>query len=481
MAVQISGNDITVPRDTTVTRNLTVGGVLTYEDVTNVDSVGLVTARSGIEIGARPGVGASISVDGNAIFSGITTATTLRSTTGIVTTLTATGLTVDSGTTNTCATFQSSDAGAVINLTDNSARSSISQNGTDLLIISDTDAGDADSTIKFQVDSSTKAIINSSGQLLLGTTTEGASNANNLTIASSSSAGMTLRSGTTSSANIYFSDATSGAGEYAGFIQYNHTNDYLIFGTGGSERLRIDSSGQFSLGRTSQITGNGNSSTSVFEQLSNSNYPLALHSSQTNKRGLLIFYATTGAGNAGDPFIVCTDNTNNKFQVTSDGTTTIRGNLVMATAGKGIDFSSSQTSSSKTGATTNSEVFDHYEEGTFTPTYDGTWTNIDNSHVRHSRYTRVGDVCHVWMEYFMTNNNGAWADQSNIRGFPFTGRQSLYVPVTLTVMYGPSGYSTDSNAAGRAYFDSYDDRLYFKMGSYSGVRHIWVQFSYLVG
>ena len=73
MAVQISGNDITVPRDTTVTRNLTVGGVLTYEDVTNVDSVGLVTARSGIEIGARPGVAASISVDGNAIFSGITT------------------------------------------------------------------------------------------------------------------------------------------------------------------------------------------------------------------------------------------------------------------------------------------------------------------------------------------------------------------------------------------------------------------------
>ena len=73
MAVQISGNDITVPRDTTVTRNLTVGGVLTYEDVTNVDSVGLVTARSGLEIGARPGVAASISVDGNMIISGIST------------------------------------------------------------------------------------------------------------------------------------------------------------------------------------------------------------------------------------------------------------------------------------------------------------------------------------------------------------------------------------------------------------------------
>ena len=89
MAVQISGNDITVPRDGSFTRNVTIGGTLTYEDVTNIDSVGLVTARTGIEIGARPGVGASISVDGNAIFSGITTATTLRAPTGIVTSLIA--------------------------------------------------------------------------------------------------------------------------------------------------------------------------------------------------------------------------------------------------------------------------------------------------------------------------------------------------------------------------------------------------------
>ena len=73
MAVQISGNDITVPRDGTFTRNVTIGGTLTYEDVTNIDSVGLITARSGLEIGARPGVAASISVDGNMIISGITT------------------------------------------------------------------------------------------------------------------------------------------------------------------------------------------------------------------------------------------------------------------------------------------------------------------------------------------------------------------------------------------------------------------------
>ena len=74
MGVQISGDTGNVlATKGTYTGNLTVGGVLTYEDVTNVDSVGLVTARSGIEIGARPGVAASISIDGNAIFSGITT------------------------------------------------------------------------------------------------------------------------------------------------------------------------------------------------------------------------------------------------------------------------------------------------------------------------------------------------------------------------------------------------------------------------
>ena len=81
----------------------------------------------------------------------------------IGTTTSAGKLTVDSGTSNTCATFQSSDAGAGINLKDNNARSSIEQNGTDLKISSDTGAEDANSTIKLQVDGSTKLRINSDG------------------------------------------------------------------------------------------------------------------------------------------------------------------------------------------------------------------------------------------------------------------------------------------------------------------------------
>ena len=57
----------------TFSNSVSIAGTLTYEDVTNIDSVGLITARNGIVVGASPGVAASISVDGNMIVSGVTT------------------------------------------------------------------------------------------------------------------------------------------------------------------------------------------------------------------------------------------------------------------------------------------------------------------------------------------------------------------------------------------------------------------------
>ena len=46
MGIQLNGitGDITTPGD------IGIGGTLTYEDVTNVDSIGVVTARSGINV-----------------------------------------------------------------------------------------------------------------------------------------------------------------------------------------------------------------------------------------------------------------------------------------------------------------------------------------------------------------------------------------------------------------------------------------------
>lgn len=49
---------INVSGASTFSGNVSIAGTLTYEDVTNVDSVGVITARSGIRIGAGQSVGA---------------------------------------------------------------------------------------------------------------------------------------------------------------------------------------------------------------------------------------------------------------------------------------------------------------------------------------------------------------------------------------------------------------------------------------
>ena len=64
--------DITIRNLTGVAATFT--GVLTYEDVTNVDSIGVITARTGIEFGLA-GVGGTITADGHAEFAGVCTAT----------------------------------------------------------------------------------------------------------------------------------------------------------------------------------------------------------------------------------------------------------------------------------------------------------------------------------------------------------------------------------------------------------------------
>ena len=55
--LDLTGNSIVNVVDITASGNLSVGGTLTYSDVKNVDSVGLVTARQGIRIGGGSTVG----------------------------------------------------------------------------------------------------------------------------------------------------------------------------------------------------------------------------------------------------------------------------------------------------------------------------------------------------------------------------------------------------------------------------------------
>ena len=81
------------------------------------------------------------------------------------------------------------------------------------------------SNLLFQIGGSEKVRLDTSGRLLIGTTTEGHVSGDDLTIGTSGNTGMTIRSGTSSFGSLFFSDGTSGNDELAGAIEYNHNGE----------------------------------------------------------------------------------------------------------------------------------------------------------------------------------------------------------------------------------------------------------------
>ena len=94
-------------------------------------------------------------------------------------------------------------------------------------------------TLLLQTGGYERVRITSDGQVLIGTDTEGAADADDLTVSSSGNTGITIRSGTTHNGSIYFSDTTSGIGEYAGQIDYDHNNNSLNFYADNDQCLRL--------------------------------------------------------------------------------------------------------------------------------------------------------------------------------------------------------------------------------------------------
>ena len=127
--------------------------------------------------------------------------------------------------------------------------------------------------------------------------------------------------------------------------------------------------------------------------------------------------------------------------LSATGDATIGGNVIIGTAGKGIDFSSDPSAPGMT-----SELLDDYEEGTWTPTLTtmGTdFTSVTYDAFRGGKYTKIGNVVHV--QCFMRTDAvtvGAASGQVAIGGLPFVAGAS-----TGGTLNGRAGFPVASPAA----------------------------------
>jgi len=100
---------------------------------------------------------------------------------------------------------------------------------------------------------------------------------------------------------------------------------------------------------------------------------------------------------------------------------------VIATTGKGIDFSAN-TQSAVTGTGLDSELLDWYEEGSWTPVLkDAGQSNSASLSTAVGRYTRVGRVVHIQCK-IVCNGAGSISNQVltiYLHGLPFTAQNTV--------------------------------------------------------
>ena len=168
------------------------------------------------------------------------------------------------------------------------------------------------------------------------------------------------------------------------------------------------------------------------------------------------FYNSSGEAMIEDGAMTIANNTNNRV-VTATGAdpaslngeanltfstdlSITSGNIVIATPGKGIDFSA-QTGTASPG-TVGSEILDHYEQGTFEPFFeDSSHSGDDGDGSSHTTqvgiYTRIGNVVNINLRIEI-NAVGSLSGGMFIGGLPFTARNLSNYNASLAVGAGTS-------------------------------------------
>ena len=110
------------------------------------------------------------------------------------------------------------------------------------------------------------------------------------------------------------------------------------------------------------------------------------------------------------------------------------GNLVIGTAGKGIDFTAENTGRLGGGATDRTaSVLDDYEEGTFSPVFSGGGSYTYNTTVTKGQYVKIGRKVTAQLAILLTGASSLGSNAVSILGLPFsTGTGEQFVS-TLSI------------------------------------------------
>ena len=313
---------LTVTNTLAVGGTVSIGGTLTYEDVTNVDAVGLITARNGIVVGS----GITLSKDGDGFFTGVTTATTfVGNLTGDVTgdvTGTASQVTISGGSDNRVLTAGSANtiqAESNININGGiliagHTASTLTSNGEGpFLQVKATDSRGGASFIRHSADAGACGLyIGKSRNATIGSNTIVQSGDELGRITFSGDDGTDIN---TEGAKIVASvDGTPGSNDMPGRLMFYTTADGAASPT---ERVRINSSGDIGIGVNAPVARLEVNSTRNAEtdRHSAANYHLALRNpeddngeaiglsfgitSNTTKVGAAILHERDGGGSQG--------------------------------------------------------------------------------------------------------------------------------------------------------------------------------------